>query len=184
MTMRRTLPLLLLVSVLGACRPQPPIAPAGPSGVENVVVAPPANKTGGDLTVAMPGFVEKLLDRKKETVPQVLGASLRKQLERQSFNVVPSTTSQAPTLRTEIKRWEMYSADYSMVTVDLSAALVAPDGRELWAFAKDNWRVLTPGVGSAADSTRAAADIVAEQLLATWQPASHPLPPHEDEDEY
>ncbi|HEV7731198.1 MAG TPA: hypothetical protein VGR62_03505, partial [Candidatus Binatia bacterium] len=145
MTMRRTLPLLLLVSVLGACRPLP-IVPAGPSGVENVVVAPPANKTGGDLVVSMPGFVEKLLDRKKETVPLVLAASLRRQLERQSFNVVPSTTAQVPTLRTEIRRWELYAADYSMVTVDLTATLVAPDGQELWTFTKDGWRVLTPRV--------------------------------------
>jgi hypothetical protein len=180
-TLRR-LPLALLLLGLAACTPPKP-SQAPPAGVDKLVVLPPENKTGDPLIVDEPGAIGRALQMKRVTVPNVLASELRRRLEIQGFAVMPSKSTGFPTLKTEIRRWELYPADYSQVTVDLSAVLVDGSGQEIWRMERERWRVPTPDTESAIDSSRDAAASVAEQLLLAWRPSSQPAKVDPDEPE-
>jgi hypothetical protein len=105
------------------------------------------------------------------TVPDLLAEDLRKVLMQQGFST-PTSGTDAPVLRTEIGRWEHYTATYETVTVDVVATLVEPaSGRELWKAARNGWIVPTYNAGSRRDASMAASTAIAEALLEGWQPA-------------
>ena len=136
------------------------------------MVEQPANRTGGDLVVDGTGLLARLVDAKPSTVPDLLAADLSSQLEKQGFRLAKGKADDAPVLRTEIRRWEPYSADYSTVTVDIDAALVEPgSGRELWSATRTGWMVRTSDARSRPDSFMIASATIAEALLAGWEPA-------------
>lgn len=116
--MRRSL--LLAVAVLVGCvHPLPPLPP-GPSGLQRVVVEEPVNRTGGDLVIEGPGLFSRLIGEHPSTVPGVLAEDLRAQLEYRGFRLGKGKEDDVPVLRTEIRRWEPYAADYTTVTVDIA----------------------------------------------------------------
>ena len=159
--------------------PTPPVPP--PTGVARLAVSKPANLTPNTLLVSDPGPLERrLLNRERETVPDILGQDLRDVLARQGFIVVSETSSgTSPTLQTEVRRWEPYAADYSAVTVDVVATLVAPGGRELWRVERSRWSIPTRDANSERDASAMASRRIAEDLLANWrpdQPTSIPPP--------
>jgi hypothetical protein len=162
---------LAAAAALVGCAPALAPLPPAPSGVKRIAVDEPVNRTGGDLVVERPGLFGELIREKTSTVPELLGADLCAVLERQGFALAKTVLDDVPVLRTEIRRWEPYSADYSMVTVDLVASLVEPgSGRELWSAARTDWNVPTTYAHSRRDASAAAASAVAEALLAGWQP--------------
>lgn len=185
MSTSRLLPLGLVLLAVAACTaPKPSQAP--PAGVDKLVVAPPENTTGDALVVDEPGAIGRALQMKRVTVPNVLASELRRRLEIQGFAVMPSKSTGFPTLKTEIRRWEPYPADYSQVTVDITAILVDGSGREIWRMDRERWRVPTPDTESAIDSSREASASVAEQILLAWTPSTQPAKvdpdaPEEDE---
>ena len=108
------------------------------------------------------------------TVPEALASDLRQLLVDRDFRVV-ANTGYAPELRVQITRWDLYSADYSSVTVDLTASLVDPkSGRELWTARRTGWPVATPDARSSLDCSASAALAVARALIDGWQPSTTP----------
>lgn len=169
--MRRSL--LLAVAVLVGCvHAQPPLPP-GPSGLQRVVVEKPVNRTGGDLVVEGPGLFSRLIREQPSTVPDVLGEDLRAQLEYRGFRLGKGTEDDVPVLRTEIRRWEPFTADYSTVTVDIAVALIEPgSGRTLWSATRSGWSVPTIDARSRTEAFRLASAATAEALFEGWRPAA------------
>lgn len=175
MTLRRLSASIVVALLVGCAPPAPPLPPA-PTGLDRISVQEPVNRTGDDLVVEEPGWLGRLTDTKGSTVPDVLAEDLRTMLTRRGFKVRDPSGSW-PALRTEIRRWEPYSANYSLVTVDVLALLVEPDtGRELWRVERADWKVLTPDARSRREASLLASSAIAEALLETWQPAK-PTPP-------
>ena len=164
---------VLVAAVLVGCAlPAPQLAPA-PSGLSRVVIEQPVNRTGGDLVVEGPDLFGSLIGERPSTVSDVLADDLRTRVAYQGFLVGKSADDDVPVLRTEIHRWEPYTADYSMVTVDVTAALVEPgSGRTLWTATRTNWNVPTSDARSRGEAFRIASATTAETLLAGWQPAA------------
>jgi hypothetical protein len=161
---------VVLIGTLLACA-RPPSFPPPPGGVQRVAVEQPANRTGEDLIVDGPGLLQRVLRQETASVPDILGEDLRAVLVEQGFRVT-EPDADVPVLRTEIRRWQHYAADYKTVTVEVAAALVEPgSGRELWTASGADWVVPTNDAGSRHDASRAAARAVAEALLAGWLPA-------------
>jgi hypothetical protein len=184
----RLLPLGLLLIALAGCTPPKP-SQTPPKGVDKLLVAPPENKTGQTLIIDEPGAIGRVLQLKRVTVPNVLASELRRQLEIQGFAIVPSKSTGFPTLKTEIRRWELYPADYSQVTVDITATLVDGDGREIWRMDRKDWRVPTSQSENATDSSRDASATIAEHLVLAWRPSNQPAKadpdaPEESDEEY
>jgi hypothetical protein len=172
MVSHRSLVVVAAVLLVGCALPRPVVEP-GPSGLRRVVVETPVNETGSDLVVAGPDPFARLIGEQPSTVPDVLGDELRTQLERRGFRLAEGTAGDAPVLRTQIRRWEPYAADYSMVTVDIDAALVEPgSGRTLWRATRTGWNVRTYDARSRADASMIASAAAAEALLAGWQPVA------------
>ena len=74
-------------------------------------------------------------------------------------------THALPTLETEIRGWEPYSADWSLVVVDVVATLADPqDGRTIWSVERTDWRIPTRDARS---SREASISIVARPGLQT-----------------
>jgi hypothetical protein len=175
MTMRTTIhPLLVavlaLVSCMG-CTPAPAPFPPGPVGVQDIAIQPPSNQTGRDLIVDQPGLLGSYLGEKRETVPEVLAGDVRSLLRDRGFRVLTGNAEGVPTLRTEIRRWDPYSADYSRVTVSLLAMLIDPtSGRTLWTVARSDWNVETPAARNGQEASGIAARDVARALVEGWQP--------------
>jgi hypothetical protein len=166
----RSLAVVLVVAIAGCVQPPAPLPPA-PTGIQQIGVEPPANRTGRDLTLDNPGWLERLLDERRTNVPSVLATELRAELERHRFRIVEPSHASA-SLRTEIRRWEPYSADYSMVTVDLVASLVEPEsGRTIWTAERSGWRVATRDARSVHEASRMASAAIAAALLEGWEPA-------------
>ncbi len=161
---------VLLLTVAGCAsfleqyRPKPFAPP--PVGVREVAVATPTNKTKTSLVVNDPGLLTGYLEG-KSTVPELLEADLRRFLVVRGYRV-ERVGKDAPRLQVEIRRWEHYSADFSMVTVDLTATLEGSSGK-LWSVERTDWKVPTPGSGSAIEASNAAAEAIAAALLEGWE---------------
>ena len=166
--MRRAL--LLAVAVLVGCvHPSPPLPP-GPSGLQRVVVEEPVNRTGGDLVVEGPGLFSRLIGENPSTVPDVLAEDLRAELEYAGLPARQGQRGRVPVLRTEIRRWEPYTADYETVAVDIAVALVEPgSGRTLWSATRSGWDVRTIDARGRADASRLASAAIAAALFEDWQ---------------
>ena len=163
---------LAALTLVGCVTTEPP-APAPPAGVERLAIALPTNRTGHEIVVDEPGFLEqRVLHEKRATLPQTLAEDLRVTLVERGFKIVSAPSTSSPTLRTEIRRWEPYSADYSMVVVDMTASLVEPSGRELWTSERTNWRVPTRDAHSTYEASTAASRAIAEALVGGWGSAT------------
>jgi hypothetical protein len=162
--------LLLLTALLqlgcGASRPFPAV---GPAGVRTVAVEPIDDRTGDPLVIEDPGLLGRVFDVERSTVPGLLRSDLRATLTARGFEVVAEPGRDAAVLHTELRRWTPYTADYSMVVVDLTAWLVEPSGRELWRLERRDWRVPTRDARSSYEAAIMAADGVAEGLVGDWQ---------------
>ena len=155
----------------------PPAVAPGPRGIERIAVQQPVNRTGRPLMVDEPGLLGKVLDEKPSNVPDVLGDDLRAELVNRGFQVVTNGSRTSPALRTEIRRWEPYSANYSMVTVDVVATVVEPtNGRELWSTQRSGWNVPTRDARSSREASVAASAAIARALLEGWHPAGSSAP--------
>jgi len=171
MTICRALAALAIVALAG-CAHAPAPLPAPPSGVRYVAVEQPVNRTGHELVVDGPGLLQRVLKEDTVTVPDLLAEDLRKALMQQGFRTPTPGMEDTPVLRTEIGRWEHYTANYETVTVDVVASLVEPaSGRELWKAARSGWVVPTYDAASRRDASMAASTAIAEALLEGWQPA-------------
>ena len=163
---------LVAIALAGCARPPAPLPPP-PSGVRSIAVERPVNRTGDDLVVDGPGLLQRVLRKDTATVPDVLAEELEKLLMRQGFRTPAPGTDGVPVLRTEIGRWEHYSANYETVTVDVVASLVEPgSGRELWKAARSGWVVSTDHAASRRDASLAASAAIAEALLEGWAPSA------------
>jgi hypothetical protein len=159
------------IAALASCARSPAPFPPAPSGVRYIAVEQPVNRTGDALVVDGPGLLQRVLKQDTVAVPDLLAEDLRKVLMQQGFST-PTSGTDAPVLRTEIGRWEHYTATYETVTVDVVATLVEPaSGRELWKAARSGWIVPTYNAGSRRDASMAASTAIAEALLEGWQPA-------------
>jgi hypothetical protein len=169
--------LVVVVVILSGCtQPLPPLPPA-PTGMQRLSVEAAANHTGRDLTIDDPGWLGRLVEQRRTSVTDVLASELRAELERHGFKVVDAGGA-SPSLRTEIRRWEPYSADYSMVTVDVVATLVEPEGgRTLWSAERSGWRVPTRDARSVRDASLMASSAIAQALIEDWQPAPRSTAP-------
>ena len=182
---RRHAAVALAVLLAGCVSPAPAPIPPGPQGVQRIVVPKPANRTQSPLVVDDPGWIDKVLSSdKKKTVSDVLASHLRNQLEQRGFLVkVSDTTKELPTLKTEIRRWEPYSADWSLVVVDLTATVEDPQGgRTIWSVERTDWRIPTRDASSSREASIAAATTIAETLVAGWTPAGRRLVDEEEEE--
>jgi hypothetical protein len=181
MTTYTALSLLLPVAAvlpLAGCATSPPPLPPPPSGVQEIAVQLPANRTGAALVVDDPGFIGRYFGEKRSTVPDVLAGDLRSLLRDRGFRVLAGGAEDVLTLRTEIRRWDPYSADYSQITVSLLATLVDPaSGRSLWTADRTDWKVQTPDARSGPEASGMAARDIARSLIEGWQPSgSRPAP--------
>lgn len=162
----------LLVGAVAACARRAPIPPLPPfpDGVWQVAVAEPANRTGHELRMDDRGAVTVFLGPNRSTVPELLAADLRVAIRKRRFDVLAERGA-VPVLRVELDRWEADAADWSTVTVDLTATLVEPTGgRTLWTAARHGWVVPTPGAHARPEAFVAASRDVANALVAGWQP--------------
>jgi hypothetical protein len=108
----------------------------------------------------------------------VLAGDLRSLLRDRGFRVLAGDAEDVLMLRTEIRRWDPYSADYSQITVSLLATLVDPaSGRSLWTAERTDWKVQTPDARSGPEASGMAARDIARALIEGWQPSgSRPAP--------
>lgn len=168
---RTTTAVVAGLALAGCVHAPPPVAP-GPHDLRTIAVQEPTNSTGTTL-VSDPGLILEWMGAERVTVTQRLGADLRAELERRGFAVVEKGAGDTPSLRVEIRRWQPYSADYSMVQVDLTATLVEPGSdRRLWSLERTNWIVPTRDAHSALDASAMACEAIAEELLRGWDPAT------------
>src|SRR5258705_7927891 len=129
----RALVAAVLLGGLAGCARRPAVAPlpSPPSGLLQIAVAEPVNRTGHDLRLDDHGPVALVLGPNHSTVPELLALDLRTALATRRFNVVP-VKGPVPVLRIELRRWDPDAADYSTATVDLTASVVEPSsGRAL-----------------------------------------------------
>ena len=183
---RRYAAMVAVVLLAGCVSKEPAPLPPGPQGVKRIVVPKPVNSTQSQLVVDDPGWIDKMLSSdKKKTVSDVLASHLRDQLEQRGFVVKASdATKELPTLKTDIRRWEPYSADWSLVVVDLVATLDDPQaGRTVWSAERTDWRIPTRDAHSSREASIAAATTIAETLVAGWQPVGKARVVDEEEEE-
>lgn len=171
------MPILFAMALLVGCTQAVQPLPPAPQGLRRITVQQPANSTGAELVIDQAGLLGRLIDEKRKSVPDQLADDLRDQLARRGFKVADGPTGwpTEPVLRTEIRRWETYTADYSLVTVDVAAAVVDPEGRELWKAERRGWRIPTRDAGSLRDASMAASASIAEALVDGWKAV--PAPP-------
>jgi hypothetical protein len=170
----RAMTALVLATLVGCMRADAPESTPPPTGVDRLAIAPPTNRTGHDIVLDQPGFLGKtLLHEKRATLPAALAEDLRVALVDRGFKIVAAPSTTSPTLQTEIRRWEPYSADYSMVVVDVTASLVEPStGRQLWSTERSGWRVPTRDAHSTYEASTTASRAIAEALVSAWEPAA------------
>jgi len=194
--MRRVV--LWVLPLVAACAV--PAPPGPPTSVRTVAVLPPSNRTGDGLLVSGTSLLEKYAFRTdRVTVPDVLGAQLRRELARRGLGVVPGDAVDAatggrapgspeaaadvarharladPVLFVAIDRWEPDAPTHpAFVVVALDAALVDPtSGAVLWRTHRNASPVPTPGSVTLAVAYETAAEKVAAELLDGW-PAREP----------
>ena len=141
----------------------------GPTGVRTIAVEPIDNRTGDALVIDDPGLLGRTLDVQRATVAGMLRGDLRTTLTARGFDVLAEPQHDAAVLHTELRKWTPYTADYSMVVVDVAAWLVEPGGRELWRLERKDWRVPTRDAHSVYEAGIMAADEVAHGLVGDWQ---------------
>jgi hypothetical protein len=168
MSIARMVLVLLAALQLGCGASKPPVA--GPVGVTTIAVDPTTNSTEKSLVLEDPGLLGRVLDVQRSAVPELLRSDLRAALTARGFDVV-ERGGNVPVLRTEVRKWEPYAADYSMVVVDVVASVVEqPSGREVWRTDRTAWRVSTPDARSSYDASVMAANSIAETLVRDWRP--------------
>ena len=95
----------------------------------------------------------------------------RARLQYQGFRLGKGKEDDVPVLRTEIRRWDPYTADYAAVTVDIAVALIEPgSGRTLWSATRCGWNVRTIDAHSRGEAFRLASAAIAEAVFEGWQP--------------
>jgi hypothetical protein len=162
---------LLSIAILAGCA-VPPSFPPPPEGLKRIAVEKPVNRSNDDLVVYGPGLLQRLLRMDTASVPDVLAEDLRITLTRQGFRIAGPGEG-APMLKTEIFRWQPYSANYETVTVDLVATLVDPtSGREVWRASPRGWIIPTNDAHSRHEASIVAAAEVAAALLRGWTPSA------------
>ncbi len=192
------LPVLL---VLGCAEPPPPLPPLPPS-IHTIAVLPPNNQTGDSLVVSGSSLLEKyILHSERVTVPDVLAAEARWQLERHGFSVVApevvdvASEGHAPTsvqdaaamashgslqgaaaLYIDLRRWEPdISFQPRSVIVWVEVTLIDPStGKVLWSAEQEPRPVETPGAVNLGDAYIIAARTVMQTLLGPVQPEQPP----------
>jgi len=192
----RTILVLLPVAIgLGCARPA---APPPRDLPRTVAVLPPGNHTGDPLLVAGASFFERYaLRTDRVTVPDVLAAEARLQLERHGFVPVPPETVEAatqgrapgstesavdiaskgglegPVLWIDVRRWEPDAPTHpAFVIVGLAAELIdVPSGRVRWHAERRPGPVPTPGEANLGDAYATAARKVVAEVLAPLGPA-------------
>ena len=170
MRARRLLGLFLVATLVGCS--VPPSFPPPPGGLKRIAVEKPVNRSNDDLVVYGPGLLQRLLKMDTASVPDVLAEDYRITLIRQGFRLAEPGEG-VPVLKTEIFRWQPYSANYETVTVDLVATLVDPtSGRELWKASPRGWIIPTNDAYSRHEASIVAASEVAEALLKGWAPSA------------
>src|SRR5262245_43899314 len=140
--------LVLAAAVQLGCHAPRPLAAAGPAGLRTIAVEPIDNRTGDALVIEDPGLLGQVLDVQRSTVPGLLRSDLRSTLAARGFDVVTEPGRDVAVLHTELRGWRPYTADYSMVVVDVATWLAEPGGRELWRTERKDWRVATPDARS------------------------------------
>jgi len=194
MTGRTILALLAVAIGLGCARP--PMSP--PRDLpRTVAVLPPGNHSGDPLLVSGASFFERYaLRTDRVTVPDVLAAEARVQLERRGFAPVPPETVETATqgrgpdstesavdiarkggldglvLWLDVRRWEADAPTHpAFVIVGLTAELidVAP-GRVRWNAERRPAPVATPGAVNVGDAYVIAARKVVAEILAPLGP--------------
>jgi len=162
------------VLLAAACVRVPPRS-APPPALTTVAIVTPINMTGDELVVQGGSLLEKyILDTPRVTVPDVLAAEARRQLEARGVSVVApgAPAGAAPELRLELRRWEPdapFKPNY--IIVSLAASLVTPDTqRVLWSAEHPARPIATPGAVSLANADLIAAARVVRELLAPLQP--------------
>ena len=154
----------------GCLRGPTPSLPA--SAPRTVAVVPAVNLTGDELVVEGGSLLEKyVFDTPRVTVPEVLAAEARRQLEARGVTVVTADAADVPALHFELRRWQPdapFKPTY--IIVSLAASLVAPDGhRVLWSAEHPSRPVATPGAISVANADLIAAAKVVSELLSSWR---------------
>lgn len=166
-----------LVAVCGAALVScnRPATVAGPSApVAAVVVLPPANRTGGELPVQGDWALDRLLDRPRLGVAEVLQGESARVLRARGIATRTDPVPGTPVLRWSLERWEPAPAPTAFVRVTVRASLVDETaGRVLWQAERRDWMVETRGQPSAATANAEAARRIAEAFLGGFRP---PLP--------
>ena len=127
---------LVLIATLAGCS-VPPSFPPPPGGLKRIAVEKPVNKSNDDLVVYGPGLLQRLLKLDTASVPDVLAEDYRITLTRQGFRLAEPSEG-VPVLKTEIFRWQPYSANYETVTVDLGTALASQTFRIRFRIGTDS----------------------------------------------
>ena len=163
--------IIVLAALLLGCGPSKPATLAGPARVRTIAVDPVANRTGEPLVLADPGMLGRLLDEQRSTVPDLLRSDLRAALMARGFAVEAEPGHGVPALHIELRRWAPYTADYSMVMVNLVAIIVEqPSGREVWRHEHVGWRISTPDARSSYEASVMAAERIAQDVVKDWRP--------------
>lgn len=160
-----------------AVRSEGPTSPPPPGGILMIDVAKTVDATGGKLPTQPKGPSFEPGTVKEPTVTESLATQLRTELIEHGFEVVVRPTPGVPELRTEIRRWEPYQVDYSMVTVDVTATLVdGKTGATIWTDTRRDWNVATPGQPTPFDAALEATRKVAKDLVHGWKPDTGATP--------
>ena len=194
MTARTILVLLPAVIGLGCARPP---APPPRDLPRTVAVLPPSNHSGDPLLVSGASFFERYaLGTDRVTVPDVLAAEARLQLERRGFvPVAPETVEAAAqghapgstesavdiarhgglegvVLWMDVRRWEPDAPTHpAFVIVGLTAELIdVSSGRVRWHAERRPAPVPTPGAVNVGDAYVTAARKVVPEVLAPLGP--------------
>jgi hypothetical protein len=167
---RRTFAAAAVVASLVGCQPTTPL-PAPPTGVSALAVAPVENATGDDLVVAGEWYVERLVGRRRRTVPDVVADAARATLAERGFAVVVAG-SEAPVLRVTLRRVDPDLPQLAWVSMSVAATLAAPDGTVVWSTDRPRWLFSTTGSPSLAAAYDTAARAMVAALLHDWRPSA------------
>jgi hypothetical protein len=188
--------LFLAIFILSCARPL--TSPPPPSVFsDNIAVLPPNNRTGDPLVFSSSWFGDPYGSSANVTVPNLVAAEARLQLQQRGLAVLspetveaaigthpPGSPEEAADLATrgkleghvlyiEIKRWEpgdMSTVRPKEILVALEASLIeATSGRVVWTTHWQLRPVPTSGAINAWSADQIAAHAVVEQLLASWQ---------------
>jgi len=189
-----------LVLAAVACG-RPAAAPPPPGMLRTVAVLPANNRTGDPLLVSGTSFLEKYATRSaRVTVPDVLTAEARLQLERRGFTVVPPEVVEAATggrtpgsaeaaaaltagakleglaLYLDIRRWEADAPTHpAFIIAGVAASLVDPATRRVvWSAERRASPAATPGEITLGSAYVTAARAVVAELLSPLGPEVSP----------